>query len=530
VSWRAEGRYLVLGGALFGLLAAHSWTNAWAGDFWIYVATVSELAARPLHPSNPLLGNEYPFAFLSPYTLGLGLVAKATSLGAFDVLVLQGLVNLVLLLGALYFFTATWLRRPAAAFYALLFVLFLWGRDPWLFSSFFHLKSLSLVLPYPSTFAAALALGGLAAFPWVARTRRPVAIGLGVVLGAVLSIVHPVNALFFWMGVAVYAVGLPRPGRTLGAVALAFSASVALALAWPLFPVKDLWFGQIGQVHAGNAEMYDSPLPRVAPALLGVPWLLWRLRRNPRDPLALLAVALGLAVAYGGLFGRWSYGRLLSHAVLLCQIGLADALAAFEERLLTRPMGARLRPLLAPGTAVLLLALSWSPVVRPVLLEAGRGEADWLGFLRREIDRDDVVLTDLDNGWHVPAFHGRVVAYPMPLPFVPDQADRVEAVERFFTRETPREEREAILDRYGVAYILVPKGAPPHRAEPAQMRSFGHLAFENERYELLRRLAASGAQPPKRGRGSGGGGGRSSREDAEAPNTAWRLPSRRASR
>ena len=52
----------------------------------------------------------------------------------------------------------------------LLFLLFLWGSDPWTFSGFFHLRSLSLVLPYPSTFATALALAALAAFPRLART------------------------------------------------------------------------------------------------------------------------------------------------------------------------------------------------------------------------------------------------------------------------------------------------------------------------------------------------------------------------
>jgi hypothetical protein len=484
---RAWKRYVLLSAALFALLVAHSRTDAWAGDFWIYLATVNEVAASPGQPVNPLLGNDYAFAFLSPYTVGLGLVSRLSHLSPFTVLVLQGLLNLILLLGALYAFTASWLRRPAAAVYALLFLLFLWGHQPWLFSSFFHLRSLALVLPYPSTFAAALALGGLAAFPWILRSGNRLVIALGLIASVVLWIVHPVNALFLWMGLFVYSLSAARPLRVAAALLVGLLASFALALAWPLFPVADLWFGQIGGVHEGNAIMYEHPLPRIAPALLGAPWLLWRLRRNPRDPLSLLALALGAAVVYGGIFREWSYGRLLSHAVLICQIGLADAAAVLEERMRSWRRGAILRPLLAPVTAALLVGLSWSPVVKPTLQEVGRGDPLWLSFLQREVERDAIVLTDLENSWFVPGFRGRVVAYPMPLPFVPDHDERVRTVSRFFDRGTPYHERKEILKRYDVAYVLVPKPAPtPGQAGPEELRSLGRVVYSNADYELLR--------------------------------------------
>jgi alpha-1,6-mannosyltransferase len=69
---------------------ARTRSDAWVGDFWIYAATVGELAARPLDPVNPLLGGGYAFAFHSPYMLALGLVARVTAAEPVDVLVGQG--------------------------------------------------------------------------------------------------------------------------------------------------------------------------------------------------------------------------------------------------------------------------------------------------------------------------------------------------------------------------------------------------------------------------------------------------------
>ncbi|HEX6737876.1 MAG TPA: hypothetical protein VF310_06390, partial [Vicinamibacteria bacterium] len=211
---------------------------------------MGELAHHPFAPANPLFGNDYAFAFLSPYTVGLGLVARASGLPALDVLVWQGLLNLMLLGGALFAFVGTWVRRPAAAFYALLFLLFLWGPDPWLFSSFFHLRSLALVLPYPSTFTAALALGTLAAFPRLVGSPRAW-LALVFPVATLVWIVHPVTGLFLWTGLAAFSLGAPRPWRHWALLGGAAAVSFALALAWPMMPMRELWFGQLPRVHEG---------------------------------------------------------------------------------------------------------------------------------------------------------------------------------------------------------------------------------------------------------------------------------------
>jgi alpha-1,6-mannosyltransferase len=481
------GRYLVLCAALFILLAGRIWTDAWRGDFWIYVATVKELALHPLHPRNPLLGNDYAFAFFSPYTWALGVASRLSGLSSFEVLVLQGFVNLALFLSALYAFVTTWVGRRSAAFYALLFALFLWGRDPWIFSSFFHFRSLSFVLSYPSTFAAALALGSLALFARLAGSGSLVWVVVVVPAIALLWIFHPVNGLFLWLGLLALSLQTPRTTSHWLGLAFAFVASLGLAFAWPLFSVWDLWFGQIEQVHEGNAAVYDDPFPRIAPALLGAPWLLMRLKRNKRDPLALLALGLTVLVAYGGLFGKWSYGRLLSHVVLLLQVALADASAALEERLGQLRAGAALRHFQAPALAALLVGASWSSAVKPTLEEGWHGNPRWLDFLESRVETYDVVLTDLETCWYVPSFSGKVVAFPMHLPFVPDHAARVRAVERFFGPEASFDERRVILGRYRVRWVLLEKEhITDWRARLEELRPIARVVFSDAKHELLR--------------------------------------------
>ncbi len=481
------GRYLLLATALLLFLAERCGSSDWIGDFWIYVATVSEVAASPLHPRNPLLGNSYAFAFFSPYIWVLGLVARWTSAGAFETFVFQGLVNLVLLLGGLYAFVVTWLGRRTAAFYALLMMLFLWGSDPWLFSSFFHLRSLAYVLPYPSTFAAALALCTLAAFPSLSRSGSLRFVALVAPVSTVLFIVHPINALFLWTGLLVASLDPPRPWRHWLALVATGASTFALAMAWPLYPVRELWFHQTSMVHGGNDSVYSDALRCIGPALLGVPWLLFRLRRNRLDPVALLAVALGLFYVYGGLSEKWSYGRLISHAVLMLQLGVADALAAFEERLASIRGRTYWRAAVALSVTGVLLARSWSTTVEPIWRQAGEGDRRWLAFLTREVGRDDIVLTDIETCWYVPAFRGRVVAYPMLLPFVPDHTARVDAVNRFFEPSTNHDERMSIVERYDVRYVLIAKHhIQDWRGRQEELRPMATSVYSQGDYELLR--------------------------------------------
>jgi hypothetical protein len=145
---------------------------------------------------------------------------------------------------------------------------------------------------------------------------------------------------------------------------------------------------------------------------------------------------------------------------------------------------------LPAAAATGLVGLCWASTIRPIL-HTSRGEPRWLGFLERHVGREDVVLTDVETCWYVPSFGGHVVAYPMHLPFVPDHAERVRAVERFFAPGVARRERVELIRRYGARYVLLDKERfDDWRPRLAELRTLGRSVYSSPEYELLRITAS----------------------------------------
>jgi hypothetical protein len=180
--------------------------------------------------------------------------------------------------------------------------------------------------------------------------------------------------------------------------------------------------------------------------------------------------------------------------VILLQLAAAEACAAFEERL-RRPA---LRHALAPALAALLIAVSWPSRVKPTLKEAWRGDTAWLRFLEERVEPYDVVLSDLETCWYVPTFKGKVVAYPMQLPFVPDHAARQRDVTRFFELGTGPAERCDIIRRYDARHVLVDKSRFADRQARLleELRPLGRVTYSSGDYELVRLGPSCREVPP----------------------------------
>src|SRR4029450_7968832 len=119
------------------------------------------------------------------YHLAVGLAARVTGAAPTTALAIAGLVNMVLLAMALRRFLQRLPYGEAAAPFALLFIIFLWGKDVWMWSGFLHIGMLGYNAPYPSTLAAAamfLCLSFLVDALDSARPRSFVGIALLVAL------------------------------------------------------------------------------------------------------------------------------------------------------------------------------------------------------------------------------------------------------------------------------------------------------------------------------------------------------------
>ena len=465
------------------LQALHALRGEVIVDIWEHAAVVRELAARPWHPTHPLLALDVPHAFFSPYHLALALASRWLGLTHLIVLAAAGIGNVALVAFALRRLMARLSPLGAqAAPFALLFVFFLWGRKPWLWSGFLHLNALVYVAPYAATFAAGVLLLALSiALDAIARPSlaRFGALGLLVTL-AILT--HPTTAAALVASLVALLVSRARTDwpRAAAWLCAALVAGGFLALAWPYFSVFDLLTTQAAEFNEKSRMLYDGVVRCAWPALVLLPVVLARLRRDARDPLALLLLALAAVYAGGWLSGATGLGRVLAWIVVVVDIAAAIALVELAQAL-----GGRWRVLL-PALALAAL-LPFAAQHRGPLVRLWRpGPQPWrtLARLLAPVGDRDVVVADPKTSWMVPALAGRVVASSHPLYWVPDHEARRAALETFFTAGTSEDRRRAILAQTGARWLVIDDaGVPPDERD--RLLALGAVRAAEAPYTLV---------------------------------------------
>jgi hypothetical protein len=483
-------RYELLCLPLLALLAWHVATRTWGSDFWGHVAVIRELAAHPLHPRHPQLPDDLPHAFFSPYAVVLGLASRITGLDPASILPIGGLFNLLLFLSAFRPFVALVSPAGSMPFYSLLFVLFLWGPSPWNWSGFFNFRSFGDVLPFPSTFAMALALLAVVGSDRFLERRRVGNLLLLPVLFSVVFLTHAITSLFMLVGLAGVAVSRYRPNlrRPYALLLGALLLGLLVASVWPYYSFPDLLLSASPHYDDDQQEMYSQVPERIFPALIGLPFLVGRLKSSRRDLPGLIFITASLLYAYGWISGSLRYGRMISYAVL----GLQLAAAAGIIRMKLRPPTTRIRRLgqrltYAAVSACLILSVADSAAYLVRNHEGSAGWADGFQFLRSYTGQYDLILSDLDTSNVVPAFGGKVVAASRFLAFVPsDYEVRKRDVEGFFRSETTLPQREEVLRKYGVDWLLVDREAIMGTgASMGSLRRLGRVVYEDRARGLV---------------------------------------------
>lgn len=465
--WLTEHRYLLLAVAVVVLTASQTRNGQWSSDMWEHVAVVRELIARPGHPEHPQLLLDAPHPGFSPYAVVLGVVGRAFDLAPVTVLSWAAIGNVGLLLVALRSLVRAATGDDRAPFWALLFVLLLWGVGPFRYSGFFGLGSIGFVAPYPSTFATAVAFATLVA---ALRFARGASVGwlAGVAAGAALVLlVHPLSAP--WLAMALVVVGAlrVRPWARLAAFAASGAAAVGLAVAWPYFSIVDLVRGS-GELEGLNRSMYAGVLPRTFPLLLGVVAIARRWRSDRGDLLTAWLVGAALLYGLGAALDNTSLGRTLAFIVVLLAVAVAASVSRVEGAgpLRAQPPPVRWAAAGLGGLLVLGAVTAASGAVRMVpdeLLPGSVREAEELvrpderyAFLVGPVGPTDVVLASRKADDRViPSLTGRTVVLAAPRPFIDDLAERDRAQRELLDVETPPARRAALLERYEVRFVLL---------------------------------------------------------------------------
>ncbi len=452
--WVPSSRdYLWVALTIVALIAVGSANGIFTGDFWEHSAAIRELAAHPFHPAHPIFHLDLPHQFFSPYALGLGLLSRLTGLSSIDSLRIAGVFNVGALLASFYLFSTRMFKREDTALYGILFLLFLWGPHALVHSGFIHFNSLLQVAPLPSTFVTALTF-----FVWyLALTLRNRQLSLFLALALLVPVAlisHPLTSISMLIGIVVLAFDRDYPVRSRVAAGAAILAAFGAAAVWPLYPFFGL-MGQSPRWHLDALWLYsDYPLVllQMMPALIGIPVLVQRLRRDRRDFLGLTFLALLVVYIYGGLSGKYAYGRVVPFMIFMLQLSLADWLS--RARLSSLPRVAALR------TALLILLLFTGITMLPGLVACLPVWQDSYGefkFLPSYVKPHDVVLADDWTSLKEPSFGGRVVAFSWghTIGFVPDLYTRYDDRRLFFANSTSRDARRAILERYKVNFVLI---------------------------------------------------------------------------
>jgi hypothetical protein len=482
--------YQLLGTAAWLLISATAYRLPIAADFGQHAAAVERIRANWLHPTNPLI--DVPGAgspYYTPYTLVLGLVAKATGLPGWELLKGCGPLNLAVLLTGIAAFTHTLSSRRWAPVAALAAYLLLWGPAHMEWSGFLGLQSMVRGISYPSTLAVGLTFHLWALTSRFAR-RGPgpgpwAYAGLGLLAGLVM-LVHPFTAMGAAIGMgALVAARQRRWTRSSGRWALTGAVAFAVTAWWPYFSV----FSLIGDptTDAAHRPLYHDLWGWYGLALAGLPALGWRARRDPFDPLVLM-FGVGCAVAaYGWFTGHYAYGRIFGLLLVPLQFSLAVELAELTGMPRIGPWNGLHRlllPLAAIAACAGLLAQAGAVVPRGYVPVALQRLAPWPDYrwAGARIPVGEVVLTDgYRAGRAVPAYGAYLVAPAWPDPATPLKVrqSREAAVRAYFSPSTGDEDRRRIARAYRVRWVLTQPGepAPPDARRVASGRATGERLY-----------------------------------------------------
>ncbi|GGR79333.1 hypothetical protein GCM10010252_17530 [Streptomyces aureoverticillatus] len=462
IRWRPSP-YLVIGGLFWLLMSLAYWRVPICCDFGQHAAVVERLKDDLLHPRHPMA--DLPgdgSAYYSPYAVAQALLAKATGLAGWQVVKLSGPLNLLVLLTGIARFVRVLTPRPWAPVLALFAMVLLWGTRMAWWSGYLGLMSMTGNLGYPSTFGIALMFWAWAWAGSLARAPRSVwpYAGLGALCGLIL-LIHPITSVAAVIGVTAFA--LPRL-RTPLKWALTGLAALAVATTWPYFnPLTLVGDESVDWIHR---QLYTDMPQRFWLAALGLPALYLRWRRDHKDPLVLMFALDCAVVAYGGLSGHYTYGRILGLTLVPLQFALAIELTA------PRTWGNR-RAALAGATAlgacVGFFQIQAGAVVPRTLDPIGFDQPPrWPSYAwaAAHMDRGDVVLTDGYRPMRsIPAFGVNLVAPAWPDASLDESVRnrRLREVRTYLDPLSTPAQRAAVVERHHVRWLLV---APYQRLPP----------------------------------------------------------------
>jgi len=130
----------------------------WQIDLGVHAATLQRWLRDPTPEVHPLIGVATQSPYYSPYMGIWTLVGHLFDLPVLHILRLAGLVNVVIMIGGLWYAVRGLTTRPWAPVLAVITCGVLWGVQTLSWSGFFSLITVTFSMPFPSFFGTAVGL------------------------------------------------------------------------------------------------------------------------------------------------------------------------------------------------------------------------------------------------------------------------------------------------------------------------------------------------------------------------------------
>jgi hypothetical protein len=216
------------------------------------------------------------------------------------------------------------------------------------------------------------------------------------------------------------------------------------------------------------------------------------LRSNWRQPLLVMFGILAAIYLAGYILAAYSYGRVISFLVMIIDFTIAKYLVKLESEAPRKVSQIPHWPLVfSAGFTVLLLAVTFTAFVSPALgrsLTTEQKSYEPYYFLYEYTDHYDVILADPGSSKSnpIPSFSGKLVSSYNDLPFIPDLRQRVTDAAHFFDLDATQSERQEIIHKYGVQFILLENiSTPDGKKLAAAIKPLGKIVYRNNRFTLI---------------------------------------------
>ena len=464
-------RLALLQSMVFLLVIITIFTYNWDGDFWEHATVIQSFSQDLWTIKNPVINSPLMHTFQTPYHWFLGLITHISGLDSLLILRLMGVFNVAFLLFSFNLLIKSLFpldELKAIQFYALICVLFSTGIA-WSWSGFLDVYTLIITACYPSLFANALLF--LTAHFWLKYQNKTVVSDFlfTSLFLAIILLIHPLTALSAYIFVISTAIiQVFNKNKTLffsiKTTVLLIVLSVLIASIYPYFSINQLIGNKDLALHNLSINIYKL-VHKTMPPILFLLVIIYFYKGHKNDnksafQILLLSIfCLFIVFIYGFISYKYSYGRVISQACIFIQILAGFIFAKLEEKIETP----QYKGLLMGVLGVFLLTNSHLLKETMLLLKpknTANFDYNQLQFLRKYTAKNDVILSDNQTNYKIPAFSGKVVYSDFLIVSLNKNEDfnqRENDVNTFFKLGINDSIRLNILNKNAVNYILLKK-------------------------------------------------------------------------